>query len=133
MKLCHHTPLWLYVICSRFPYYVTHNSVIVTQYNIEINSLLFNNVELFSALSITLSEIYGVVYACRIITWLSPQTRLLYGIHVAAISLTFNLHCEAIAALCLIPYRRPIWGNCPELDYCNIPKWKSIIIKIGML
>ena len=36
--------------------------------------------------------------------WLSPQIRLLYGIKSkAAISLTLDLHCKAIAALFSIP------------------------------
>ena len=37
--------------------------------------------------------------------WLSPQIRLLYGIKgMAAISLPFDLHCKAIAALFFISY-----------------------------
>ena len=46
----------------------------------------------------------------------NPQTRRQYGIKdTAAISLTFDLHCKAMAALLFIPYSHPIWGHCPNL------------------
>ena len=45
---------------------------------------------------------------------LYPQIRLLYGIkNKAAISLPYNLHCIATAALFFIPYSCPIWRHCP--------------------
>ena len=40
--------------------------------------------------------------------WVYPQIRLQYGIKIkAAISLSFNLHYKAIAALFFIPFCRP--------------------------
>ena len=46
---------------------------------------------------------------------MSSNIRLLYGIESkAAICLSFNLHCKAIAVLFFIPYcLRPLWRHCP--------------------
>ena len=53
----------------------------------------------------------GDVFVMQLVSQLglSPQIRLLYGIKSkAAINLTFNLHCKAIAAFSFIPICCPI-------------------------
>ena len=41
--------------------------------------------------------------AVQVSTWLYPQIRLLFGIKTkAALSLPFNVHCEAMAAKCFV-------------------------------
>ena len=48
------------------------------------------------------------------------QIGQLYAIKTkAAISLTFDLHCKAIAALIFIPYCRPIGGHCRQIIVFN--------------
>ena len=59
-----------------------------------------------------------------IYSWFS-QIWLLYRIkNKAAISLTFNLHCKAIAALFFIPYSHPIWGHSLPRIKC----WTSLFL-----
>ena len=49
----------------------------------------------------------------------------------AAISLSFILHCKAIAALFFIPYSRPIWGDCQTVmssQWCFLASGRDCIV-----